>query len=68
MEDPKVTQLLQKMWDGESQGCNGSSSDFSMMTYLASAPIRKLPGQPLEWESITANNFIAAFKETAFDI
>lgn len=40
LEDPMVTQLLQKMWDGESQGCNGSLSDFSMMAYLSSAPIR----------------------------
>jgi hypothetical protein len=43
MSDPKVTQLLQRMWAGESQKCNGSPADFSMMAYLATAPVRRLP-------------------------
>ena len=43
MSDPKVTQLLQRMFDGESQKCNGSPENFSMMAYLSSAPVRILP-------------------------
>lgn len=38
-----------------------------MMAYLATAPIRKLPKQSLEWEAILSNNFKATFDETAFD-
>ena len=60
--------LLKRMWDGESQQCNGSDADFSMMAYLNTAPIRILPNQSLEWEAILTNNFKPAFDENSFAI
>lgn len=52
MRDSKVTALLTTMWDGESASCNGAMADYSLLAYLQDAPIRILPKQPLEWNSI----------------
>ncbi len=41
--DFKVKALLDNLWMGKSYDCNGSTTDFSMLTYLTTAPIRKLP-------------------------
>lgn len=41
--DFKVKALLDSLWIGQSYDCNGSITDFSMLTYLMNAPIRKLP-------------------------
>lgn len=42
--------------------------DFSILTYLSTAPIRQLPEKPLEIEAIFSNNFVATFQKQDFDI
>ena len=43
MRDSKVTALLQELWDGESVACNGAMTDYSLLAYLSTAPVRSLP-------------------------
>lgn len=63
--DFKVDALLDQLWSGKSNECNGYQADYSLLTYLASAPIRKLPGQIIEVDSLMENNFKAKlYKET----
>lgn len=46
MSNDKIAALLDELWVGESTyACDGRISDFSMLTFLAGAPIKKLPGQ-----------------------
>jgi hypothetical protein len=48
MSDNKVAALLDELWVGKlSYECDGRNEHFSKLTYLASAPVRKLPGQPI---------------------
>lgn len=42
---PKCSALLSELWVGKSSyACDGRSTDFSMLSYLYGAPIKKLPG------------------------
>lgn len=43
MRDSKVVALLKTLWDGESCKCNGAMTDYSMLAYLSTAPVRDLP-------------------------
>jgi len=48
MSNNKVAALLDELWVGKlSYECDGRNEHFSKLTYLASAPIRKLPGLPV---------------------
>lgn len=64
----KVDALLDQLWSGKSNECNGYVSDYSLLTYLASAPIRKLPGQMIEFDSLTFNNFKDQIEKETFPI
>jgi len=45
LRDPKVAALLEELWVGkQTYECDGRTADFSMLTFLLSAPIKKLPG------------------------
>lgn len=45
MSDNKVAALLDELWVGKlSYECDGRDEHFSKLTFLASAPVRKLPG------------------------
>jgi len=45
MADDKISSLLDELWHGKlTYNCDGNLSDFSILTYLAGAPIKKLPG------------------------
>ena len=45
MRDPKVTVLLDNLWAGESANkCDGRVQDFSLLTYMAQTPLKKLEG------------------------
>jgi hypothetical protein len=49
LKDVKVSALLDELWVGKnSYECDGRVTDFSMLTFLASAPIKKLPGKKIE--------------------
>ena len=45
----KVFAFIDELWVGKlTNQCNGKNTDFSLLTFMASAPIKKLPGQKLE--------------------
>ena len=46
MEDEQVTALLDELWVGSlTYDCDGKIQNFSMLTYIANATIKNLPGQ-----------------------
>lgn len=45
VEDDKISALLDELWVGKlSYECDGRTDCYSMLKFLSSAPIRKLPG------------------------
>ena len=54
----KVDVLLQEIWVGKNTfECDGRVSDFSMLTYLSRASIKRLPGKTLTTTELLSNNF-----------
>ena len=44
MEDDKITQLLDKLWQGElTYECDGRASHYSKLTVMSTAAVKKLP-------------------------
>ena len=67
MGNAKISILLDEIWVGKhTYECDGRLSDFSMLTYLASAPIKKLPGQRIKIQHILSNNFTVHIDEGKF--
>lgn len=55
----KVNILLEDLWEGaNTRECDGTLSDYSMLTYLAGAEVRKLPGAHIKISELFTNNFI----------
>lgn len=68
LKDNKVSALLDELWVGkQSYECDGRITDFSMLTYLVSAPIKKLPGKKLEPQALLSNNFKVSINEESFN-
>ena len=45
MADDKIAALLDELWVGKlTYDCDGKIEDFSLLSFLASAPVKKLPG------------------------
>lgn len=45
LKDNKVSALLDQLWIGKaSYACDGRITDYSKMNFLASSPIKNLPG------------------------
>ena len=45
MSDPKVIALLDELWGGtQSYNCDGKMQNWSMLTFIAGAPLKNLPG------------------------
>ena len=45
LSDSKLTVLLDNLWEGVlTNYCEGRATDYSKLTEMASAPVRKLPG------------------------
>lgn len=60
----KVNILLEDLWEGvNTRECDGTLSHFSMLTYLASAQVRKLPGRSIKVSELFTNNFVVNIKE-----
>jgi len=58
MGDSKVTVLLDKLWQGKlTYQCDGRLSDYSKLTVMATDPVRKLPGQKIEFKKILSSTF-----------
>jgi len=67
MRDVKVSALLDELWVGKnSYECDGRITDYSLLTFLVSAPIKKLPGKELELKSLLSNNFKVSINEENF--
>jgi len=48
LRDDKVSALLDELWVGkDSYECDGRDTDFSMLSFLASAKIKSLPGKKI---------------------
>ena len=63
----KVNILLEDLWEGvHTRECDGTLSDFSMLTYLGSAEVRKLPGKHIKISELFTNNFVVNIKEEKF--
>lgn len=58
LKNYKVNILLEECWEGiHSRECDGSLRDFSLLTYLATAPVRKLPGKFIRVTDLIHYNF-----------
>lgn len=54
----KVTVLLDQLWQGKlTYLCDGRLSDYSMLQFMVTDPIRKLPGQKIEFGKILGLQF-----------
>jgi hypothetical protein len=48
LKDDKVSAVLDELWVGkDSYECDGRDTDFSMLSFLASAKIKSLPGKKI---------------------
>ena len=46
MQSEKISILLEEIWVGKpTYECDGKLSDFSLLTFLSDAPVKKLPGK-----------------------
>ena len=67
MTNPKINILLSEIWVGKNTyECDGRITDFSLLTYLANAPIRKLPGKRIAFKELLSNNFTPTVDEEKF--
>ena len=58
MSDPKVTVLLDNLWQGKlAAKCDGRVSDYSMLTFMANDPVRKLVGQNISFLDLLGTKF-----------
>ena len=58
MSDPKVTVLLDNLWQGKlASKCDGRVSDYSMLTFMANDPVRKLVGQRISFLDLLGTKF-----------
>lgn len=67
MSHPKINMLLEELWVGKnSYECDGRITDFSFLTFLANAPIRKLPGAKISPSEILNSNFKVSINNEKF--
>ena len=56
--DSKLKVYLDELWVGtDTYSCDGQETDFSLLSFLCSAPIKKLPGKSLELKTLTYNGY-----------
>jgi hypothetical protein len=67
MQNPKVNILLEEIWVGKNTyECDGRITDFSLLTFLAFAPIKKLKGKKISPSELLNNNFKVSINEEKF--
>jgi hypothetical protein len=67
MQNPKVNILLEEIWVGKNTyECDGRITDFSLLTFLANAPIKKLKGKKISPSELLNNNFKVSINEEKF--
>jgi hypothetical protein len=58
MFDSKVNDLLEEIWVGNSSyECDGTLSDFSLLTFLLSHPFKPAPGRTVFPHDLLTSNF-----------
>jgi len=63
----KVNIVLEDLWEGiHTRECDGTLGDFSMLTYLTSSTVRRLPGAHVKASELITNNFVVNIKEEKF--
>lgn len=67
MQNEKVSILLEEIWVGKNTyECDGKLIDFSFLTFLLNAPIKKLPGKTITPMELLSNNFKVSINEEKF--
>lgn len=67
MQNEKVSILLEEIWVGKhTYECDGKFIDFSLLTFLLNAPIKKLPGKTITPMELLSNNFKVSINEEKF--
>lgn len=67
LRDNKISALLDRLWIGKSSyQCDGRITDFSKLHFLASSPIKMLPGTKIEFEALLGNNFKVFVNDQSF--
>lgn len=67
MQNSKVNILLEEIWVGKNTyECDGRITDFSLLTFLAKAPIKKLKGKKISPSELLSNNFKVSINEEKF--
>lgn len=67
LKDDRVMVLLNQLWVGKPQEmCNGMPTDYSMLSFISSAPIKCLPGQDIEMNSILSNKYGIGYSDQCF--
>jgi len=68
MKDDKVSDLLDLLWVGKNTyDCDGRMTDFSLLSYLSIAQVRKLHGQKIETNALLGINFRDTIEERITD-
>jgi hypothetical protein len=67
MQNPNVNILLEELWVGKNTyECDGTITDFSLITYLFSSRIKKLPGKYISPVELLGNNFKISINDEKF--
>lgn len=67
MADQKIAALLDELWVGKlTYDCDGKNEDFSLLAFLARAPVKKLPGQTIKVQQLLSNKFSVQIVEENF--
>ena len=63
----KVEALLDELWVGKnSYDCDGRLTNFSQLTFMASAPVKKLPGRKIEFNELLCPKFEPDYAKECF--
>ena len=63
----KLNVLLNEIWEGKNTyECDGQMADYSILKYLASSRIKKLPGKKISVKELILQNFVVNIKEQKY--
>ena len=63
----KLNILLQEIWEGKNTyECDGQITDFSLINYLATSKVKKIPGKKLSFKELVLQNFIVSIDDQKY--